>query len=131
MLPFIISPTSIFFPSPLFNTIYNSSSIRQHTTLSVSLLIHPNDFSYPGFLDLIYVLVNRKFRSFHSIVLRVIAFIKGIMALKDSLQGTFVYSYERLALPTCEKAVCVWACMHSVLSVCHYAPLPCVNATWH
>lgn len=21
--------------------------------------------------------------------------------------------------------------MHSVLSLCHYAPLPCVNATWH
>lgn len=25
----------------------------------------------------------------------------------------------------------MWACMHSVRSVCHYAPLPCVNAAWH
>lgn len=82
-------------------------------------------------LSLIYILVNRNFRSFHSIAFRVTTFIRGITALKDSLQGTFVYSHGRSALSTFEKAACVRACMHSVLSLSIYAPLPCVNAAWH
>ena len=93
LLSSLLPPFS--FPLYFLMLFTTSLAIVQHSNLSVSLLINPNDVSCPGFLfDLIYVLVNRNFRSFHSIAFRVTTFIRGIRALKDSLQGTFVYSHE-------------------------------------
>lgn len=61
---------------------------------TVIFQICPNDFLAHVFssLDFIYGLVNRNFRSFHSLVFRVTSFIKGITTLKDSCKGTLVYS---------------------------------------
>lgn len=110
LLSSLLPPFS--FPLYFLMLFATSLAIVQHSNLSVSLLINPNDVSCRVFslFDLICVLVNRNFRSFHSIAFGATTFIKRIRALRTPCPGhLFILMSDQL--PTFEG--CVRAGVHT------------------